>query len=44
MTQKAKRKLQARMRRVFRQASQARRKHQRLVSSYRKLQKKYRAA
>jgi len=44
MTKKSRRKLQGRMKRVFREASQARRKHQRLVSAYKKLQKKYRAA
>jgi len=44
MTPKARKKIQNRMKRVFRQAVQARKKHQRLVSSYRKLQKKVRAA
>ena len=44
MTKKARRKLQAKMRRVFRQAVQARKRHQRAVASYKKLQKKYRAA
>ena len=33
-----------RMRRVFRQAVQARKRHQKAVAAYRKLQKKYRAA
>ena len=44
MTKRTRRKLQARMRQTFRQAVQARKRHQRLVSAYRKLQKKYRAA
>ena len=44
MTKKARKKLQVRMRRAFRQAVQARKKHQRAVTAYRKLQKKYRAA
>ncbi|HXH28796.1 MAG TPA: hypothetical protein VNL37_07105 [Candidatus Polarisedimenticolia bacterium] len=44
MTKKARRKLQMRMRRVFRQAVQARKRHQKAVAAYRKLQKKYRAA
>jgi hypothetical protein len=44
MTKRTRRKLQMRMKRAFRQAVQARRKHQRAVSAYRKLQKKYRAA
>jgi hypothetical protein len=32
------------MKRTFKQAVQARRKHARLVAAYRKLQRKYRAA
>ncbi|HEV8376636.1 MAG TPA: hypothetical protein VGR38_10455 [Candidatus Polarisedimenticolia bacterium] len=44
MTTKARKKMQSRMKRVFRQAVQARKKHQRLTSMYRKLQRKYRAA
>jgi hypothetical protein len=44
MTKKARKKLQARMKRVFRQAVQARKKHQRAVTAFKKLQKKYRAA
>ena len=44
MTKRARRKLQTRMKRVFRQAAQARKRHQRLVSAYHKLQRKYRAA
>ncbi len=41
---KTRRKLQMRMRTVSRQAKQAQKKHQRLIASYRKLQRKYRAA
>jgi hypothetical protein len=44
MTKRARRKLQIRMKQAFRQAVQARRKHQRAVSAFRKLQRKYRAA
>jgi len=44
MTKKSRRKLQLRMKRVFREALQARRKHKRAVAAYKKLQKKYRAA
>jgi hypothetical protein len=44
MTNRARRKLQAKMKRAFRQAVQARKRHQRAVSAYKKLQKKYRAA
>ena len=44
MTKIARRKLQGRMRKVSRQAAQAKRKHMKLISAYRKLQKKYRAA
>ncbi|HZM71361.1 MAG TPA: hypothetical protein VFB95_13465 [Candidatus Cryosericum sp.] len=44
MTKRAKRKLQMRMKRAFRQRSQAKRQLQRAISSYSKLQRKYRAA
>ena len=44
MGNKTRRKLQVRMKRTFKQAAQARRKHARLVAAYRKLQRKYRAA
>jgi hypothetical protein len=44
MTPKSRRKLQMRMKRAFRQAVLARKRHQRAVSMYKKLQKKYRAA
>ena len=44
MTEKSRRKLQTRMRQAFRQAVQARKRHQRAVTAYKKLQKKYRAA
>jgi hypothetical protein len=44
MTTKTRRKMQSRMKNVQRKAMQAKKKHQRLVSMYRKLQKKYRAA
>lgn len=44
MTKRTRRKLQVRMKRAFRQAVQARKRHQRAVVAYRKLQKKYRAA
>ncbi len=44
MTKRARRKLQVRMKRVFRQAVQARKRHQRMVTAYRQLQRKYRAA
>ncbi|HEU4402742.1 MAG TPA: hypothetical protein VFT43_11610 [Candidatus Polarisedimenticolia bacterium] len=44
MTKRTRRKLQARMKRAFRQAVQARKKHQRAIASYKKLQRKYRAA
>jgi hypothetical protein len=36
--------MQSKMKKVRRQAVQAKKKHQRLVSTYRKLQSKYRAA
>jgi len=44
MTKRARRKLQAKLKKVFRASVQARKKHARLVSSYHKLQRKYRAA
>lgn len=44
MTKKAARKLRAQMKRVFRQAQQARRKQERMIKSYRRLQRRYRAA
>jgi|GEM_PF-5633517 hypothetical protein len=44
MTQKSRKKLQTRMKRAFRKAVQARKRHQRAVTAYRKLQRKYRAA
>jgi hypothetical protein len=44
MTKRTRRKLQMRMKRAFRQAVQARKRHQRAIAAYRKLQRKYRAA
>jgi hypothetical protein len=44
MTQKTRRKLQMRMKRAFRKAVQARKRHQRALTAYKKIQKKYRAA
>ena len=44
MTQKSRKKLQMRMKRAFRKAVQARKRHQRAVTMYKKLQRKYRAA
>ena len=44
MTDRARRKLQMKMRRAFRQSVQARKRHQRAITSYKKLVKKYRAA
>ena len=44
MTEKAMRKLRMRMRKAFKQAVQARKKHNRAVAKYTKLQRKYRAA
>lgn len=41
---KTRRKLQMRMMRAFREAVQARKRHQRAVATYKKLQRKYRAA
>lgn len=44
MTKRTARKLRAQMKRVFRQAQQARRKQERMLKSYRRLQRRYRAA
>jgi hypothetical protein len=44
MTKRARRKLQMRMKRAFRERSQAKRTLQRAIANYRKLQRKYRAA
>ncbi len=44
MTKKARRKLQVRMKRAFRQAVQARKRHQRAITAYKKLHRRYRAA
>jgi hypothetical protein len=44
MTKPARRKLQMRMKRAFRKAVQMRKRHQRAVTAYKKLQRKYRAA
>ena len=44
MTKQARRKLQMKMKKAFRKAVQARKRHQRAVAAHRKLQKKYRAA
>ncbi len=44
MTKRTRRKLQAKMRQAFRQAVQARKRHARLVSAFKKLQRRYRAA
>ena len=44
MTDRAMRKLRSRMKKVFKEAVQARKKHQRMISNYKKLQRKYRAA
>ena len=44
MTPKSRKKLQMRMKRAFRKAVQARKRHQRMAAAYRKLQRQYRAA
>ena len=44
MTKRAARKLKAQMKRVFRQAQQARRKQERMLKTYHRLQRRYRAA
>jgi hypothetical protein len=41
---KTRRKLQMRMKKAFRMATQARKRHQRALATYKKLQRKYRAA
>jgi hypothetical protein len=41
---KTRRKLHARMKRAFREAVQARKRHQRAIASYKKLVRRYRAA
>jgi len=44
MTPKSRKKLQSRMKGAFRKAVQARKRHQRAITAYKKLQRKYRAA
>jgi hypothetical protein len=44
MTPKSRKKLQARMKRAFRKAVQARKRHQRAVAAWKRIQRKYRAA
>jgi hypothetical protein len=44
MTKRTMRKLRSQMKKVFKQAQQARKKHERMISSYKKLQRKVRAA
>ena len=44
MTDRARRKLQSKMRRAWKNAVQARRKHERMLKSYKRLQRQYRAA
>lgn len=44
MTERAQRKLKTKMRKAFKQAMQARKKHARLMARYTKMQKKYRKA
>jgi hypothetical protein len=41
---KTKRKMRNQMKKVFRQAQQAKRKHQRMIKAYHKLQRRYKAA
>jgi hypothetical protein len=41
---KTRRKLQVRMKRAFRESIKARRRHQKAITAYRKLQRQYRAA
>jgi hypothetical protein len=41
---KARRKLQVRMKRAFRESVQARKRHQRAVAQYKRLQRRYKAA
>lgn len=44
MTPKAMRKLRNNMRRAFKKAQQARKRHQRAIAAYKKIQRRYRAA
>jgi len=44
MTDRGRRKLQSKMRRAWKQAVQARRKHERMVKSFKRMQRQYRAA
>lgn len=44
MTHRAMRKLRSRMKHAFKKAVQARKKHDRAVAMYKRLQRKYRAA
>lgn len=44
MTKKTQRKLKAKMKQTWKKAVQAKKKHNRMVAMYSKLQKKYRAA
>ncbi|HEV8201054.1 MAG TPA: hypothetical protein VFC25_07655 [Verrucomicrobiae bacterium] len=44
MTKRAKNKLQSKMRRTWKKAVQARRKHERMLKSYKRMQRQYRAA
>lgn len=44
MTKRAKNKLQSKMRRAWKKAVQARRKHERMLKSYKRMQRQYRAA
>jgi hypothetical protein len=44
MTAKSRKKLQTRMKRAFRKAVQARKRHQRAVAAWKRIQRKYRAA
>jgi hypothetical protein len=44
MTPTARKKLQTRMKRAFRKATQARKRHTRAMTAYKKLQRKYRTA
>jgi hypothetical protein len=44
MTHRAKKKLQSKMRRTWKKAVAARRKHERMLKSYKRMQRQYRAA
>jgi hypothetical protein len=44
MTDRSRRKLQSKMRRAWKNAVQARRKHERILKSYKRMQRQYRAA